>query len=154
LLPELKGVPNEFGRERLEPERLELLESARMQQKKKELKAAPAAVQEFVQAAIDNYLERPFRLWSRRGRRATTLASYRDEPGENAYLHAHLLAANGQRAIVEAVWQLVQARQRLDWEYRLHQMGRLWLLVHGPAAWVLLVLIIEHVVVSVRYGGF
>jgi hypothetical protein len=42
----------------------------------------------------------------------------------------------------------------MNLEYRLHQIGRSWLLVHGPAAWALLVLMAEHVVMSVWYGGF
>ena len=51
-------------------------------------------------------------------------------------------------------WALVETRRFMDLEYRLHQLGRLWLYVHGPAAWALFVLMIEHVVMSWWYGGF
>jgi hypothetical protein len=42
----------------------------------------------------------------------------------------------------------------MDLEYRLHQVGRLWLYVHGPAAWALLVLMVEHIITSWIYGGY
>jgi hypothetical protein len=52
------------------------------------------------------------------------------------------------------LWRFVKERQQLDLEYGIHVLGRLWLLFHGPAAWALLVLMIEHIILSIRYGGF
>jgi hypothetical protein len=151
ILPEMKQVPHEFGMERMEPEREAIYEAASKELKKKEMVGAQAVVNDFARSAVESYLRQPFRIWNSH-RRAYGPESSKFE--ERAYTHALLLAPDGQRGIVEEIWKLVEARKRLDYEYRLHQWGRLWLLFHGPASWALLVLIIEHVWLSVRYGGF
>ncbi len=151
LLPQMRGVPEEFGLERLEPERLAIYEAARKELAKKEMAAAPAVVQEFAQATVEGFLQRRFHFWRLRRRRAAELKS---EVEDRYFTQALLLAPDAPRAIVEALWDLVQARRRLNYEYRFHQLGRIWLLFHGPAAWVLLILMLEHVWQSWRYGGF
>ncbi len=148
LLPGMKDVPREYGFERLGPEREALLEKARAQAKGKALAGAPEVVRGFVDRLIATHLGRPFRLRWRR-------AAGEDLDAEtDRYAHARLLADDAQRKALDEVWQLAEARRRLDHEYRLHALGRLWLLVHGPAAWALLVLLLEHVAVSLWYGGF
>ena len=149
LLPAMKDVPREFGFERLGPEREALLEAGRARAKSAALANAPDVVREFVDWVIAAHLDRPFRLRWRRGDAGEGLEAETDR-----YAHARLLADDGQREALDEVWRLAEARRRLDREYRLHRLGRLWLLVHGPASWALLVLLVEHVAVSLWYGGF
>ena len=93
----------------------------------------------------------PHRFWRLGRRRSEEFGAVVEE---RDFTQALLLAPDAQRPIVEAIWQLVEARRRLNYEYRYHQLGRIWLLFHGPAAWVLLILMLEHVWKSWRYGGF
>jgi hypothetical protein len=151
LLPGMREIPEEFGLERLEPERQALCAAARKELTRKELASAPALVQEFARSTVEGFLESPFELWSfRLGRKDRPAAG----AGENDVTQALLLAPDAQRTIIEAIWNLAERRRRLNYEYRFHQLGRLWLLVHGPAAWAMLVLMVEHVWQSWRYGGF
>ena len=151
MLPNLTGIPTEFGLERLEPERLRLYELAGEVVAKKEMAGATSVVQEFARAAVEGFLKSPFQFWKSGYRRSKEFGS---DVEERDYRHAVLLAADTQRPIVEKLWELVENRRRLDYEYRFHQLGRIWLLFHGPAAWVLLILMLEHVWKSWRYGGF
>ncbi|CAN5139202.1 hypothetical protein BH10PLA2_BH10PLA2_19920 [soil metagenome] len=151
LLPGMREIPEEFGLERLEPERLAICESARKQLARKELAGAPALVQEFVRTNVEGFLQSPFRFWSL-GRRQNEKSFAAVE--ERDFTHALLLAPDAQRTIVESIWKLAERRRRLNFEYRFHQLGRIWLLFHGPAAWAMLVLMLEHVWESWRYGGF
>jgi hypothetical protein len=48
----------------------------------------------------------------------------------------------------------MEERQRLEVEHRLHCLGRLWLLFHGPAALLLLGAIVLHIWHSIEMGGF
>jgi hypothetical protein len=114
------------------------------------LRDVSQAVAEFCDDAIDKCLARPFTLWRwvRAGRESNRLY-------ENHYRRALAVAADPKdRALVEEIWRLVETRRRLDFEYRLHALGRLWLLFHGPAALAMLVLLVEHVAMSMRFGGF
>jgi hypothetical protein len=151
LLGRMRGVPEEYGLERLEPERQSILDSAKKEIARKEMAAAPAVVQEFMRRTVEGFLERPYFFWRLRRR---SLEEVAPEVEERDYNHALLLASDAQRPVVESLWELAEARRRLNYEYRFHQLGRLWLLFHGPAAWVLLVLMLEHVWKSWRYGGF
>jgi hypothetical protein len=72
----------------------------------------------------------------------------------NHYLRARELASPGQRRAIDDLWKFVQRRRDLDVEYWFHRLTRAWLLVHGPAAWALLVLVVAHAVSSIYYGGF
>jgi hypothetical protein len=152
LLAGRKRLPGEVGRERLEAERERLLEEVldewkeyQGQVQKKAGPPVPAVVRDFVELAMERHLRTPFRFRPRRHRRTV----------EERYDNARLLAADQRQGeIVEHAWKAVEARAELETEYRLHQLGRLWLLFHGPAAWALLVLTAEHVWLSVWYGGF
>jgi hypothetical protein len=148
LMPRM--VPDEVGLERLEPERQQLLKTAEELMKKKEMQGMPEVIQRFCDAALHKSLPAPLSLrdWLL-GRQTGDEAL-----SENWYQRAASFADEKQRGIVQSLWELVQRRRRLDLEYRLHQVGRLWLIVHGPAAWALLVLMIEHAVMSMWYGGF
>jgi hypothetical protein len=73
---------------------------------------------------------------------------------ENHYLRAHKMCGTAQREKLEEVWGLVEIRRQLDVEAWLHRLGRTWLLIHGPASWALLLLVLVHVWLSVRYGGY
>lgn len=59
-----------------------------------------------------------------------------------------------QQGVVRAFWKMVQKRRAINREYRVHRLAKLWLWVHGPAAWALLILVLAHVVSSIYYGGF
>ncbi len=145
LLPSI--VPREFGPERLDAQRLHMLDAAEAELKKKEVQAADPVVREFCTAARDG-LAPPYswRGWLRRGGP--------DILSGNGYQRARSFAGDKQRDVVDRLWAYVELRRSMDREYGLHQLGRSWLLVHGPAAWALLILMIEHVVTSWLYGGF
>ena len=55
---------------------------------------------------------------------------------------------------IDTLWAMVEERTALDFEYRLHQLGRLWLLVHGPASVALLALMLQHIWLSASHGGW
>jgi hypothetical protein len=145
-----KDVPAEVGWERLEPEREQLAADAEAAVKKykKELDGAPEAVQKFLTAGRA-FLDRPYRLelWPRAGGDDGPL-------GVNRYDQARVLATDAQRTVVQGIWEKVERRRGLDREHWLHTLGRLWLLFHGPAAYALLVLVVEHLLVSWWYAGF
>lgn len=147
LLPHI--VSRELGMERLEPERAALLKAADDLHKKKEMQQAPEMLRAFCDAAIQDCLAPPFSLlaWLRPRARAMLLS-------QNSYERAYSFGDDKQRAVVASIWRLVEARRQMNLEYRLHQLGRSWLVIHGPAAWALLVLMTEHFVMSIWYGGF
>jgi hypothetical protein len=114
------------------------------------LRDLPQAIAEFCDTAIQKCLALPFTLrrWARTGKESRRLY-------EGHYKRAlELAGTDADRQLVEDIWRLVEKRRLLDLEYRLHSLGRLWLLVHGPCALAMLVLIIEHVAMSMRFGGF
>ncbi|MCS7046525.1 MAG: hypothetical protein NZO58_09235 [Gemmataceae bacterium] len=148
LLPRL--VVREFGLERLEPQRQHLVQAAQALLQKKEMQGAPEVIQSFCTTAVAECLAPPLRMWERFGRTWSP-----SEPlSINWYERTLSYADAKQQAVLQELWRLVQTRRSLNLEYRWHQLGRLWLLVHGPAAWALLLLMIEHVVSSIWYGGF
>lgn len=73
---------------------------------------------------------------------------------ENTLAQVRASLTGPQSETVQQLWQVYRERNQLNLEYRLHQLGRLWLLVHGPVSWALLVLIVVHICMSVWYGGF
>jgi hypothetical protein len=147
LLPRL--VEREYGLERLEAQRLLVLDTAQGLLKKAEMQQAPEVIQKFCSTALEHCFARPYNFW-----RWLLQVQSSDRLSENWYERAQSFADAGQRTHVKQIWDLVQARRAMDLEYRLHQLGRLWLLVHGPAAWALLVLMLEHAGMSLWYGGF
>ncbi len=142
-------VDQEFGLERLEPQRALLLQAAEDIVKKKEMQSGAEVIQTFCAAAVRGPLARPLTFWAWIWRHGGD-----DGLSENWHERTLAYADDKQKMLINDLWGLVQARRMLDLEYRLHQLGRVWLLVHGPAAWALLVLMIEHAVSSMWYGGF
>jgi hypothetical protein len=146
LLPRI--VPRELGMERLGPERDYLQARAEESSKKKELQEAPEVIRTFCETALRACLAPGFSLlWLRKSGAQTILS-------RNGFERAHSFGNAQQQEIVARIWACVEQRRAMDLEYRLHQLGRSWLLIHGPAAWALLVLMVEHAVMSVWYGGF
>jgi hypothetical protein len=144
-LPRL--IPHEFGRERLGPQR-ELLQDEAEKQLKEGLAACTGDIRLFCELAMTRCLARPLGSWS-------LFRRWQSEVSEELLLRSLEDARDREDAVrLRKLWELVKQRQQLDLEYRFHYLGRLWLLFHGPAAWALLVLIVEHVWVSIRYGGF
>ena len=143
-------VPKELGLERLEPQRAFMLQTAQDLLKKKELQGCPEVIRSFCGAMVEGCLARPLTFWH--------WLWMRDLPdgalSENWFQRTLTYADGKQQEILRDLWSLAQGRRALDLEYRLHQLGRLWLLVHGPAAWALLVLMVEHAALSMWYGGF
>jgi hypothetical protein len=72
----------------------------------------------------------------------------------NHYLRVRELVSPEQRKGIDERWGFVQRRRQLDIEFWFHRLARVWLLVHGPAAWALLALVAAHVVTSIYYGGW
>jgi hypothetical protein len=145
LMPRV--VAQELGMERLEPQRRFLLAEAEKLGKKKEVETAPEVIRAFFAVAVTDCLAPAYSLLGgpRRGD---------DMLSDNGFERAHHFGDDKQRDILRQVWDFVKMRREMNLEYRLHQIGRSWLLVHGPAAWALLVLMVEHVVMSLWYGGF
>jgi hypothetical protein len=63
------------------------------------------------------------------------------------------MAEPDQREILQNIWDAVELRRQMDVEFWLHGLGRLWLLVHGPAAYLLALFTALHIWGSIRYGG-
>lgn len=147
LLPLL--IEREYGRERLGPQRELLLEHVKKLSAKSEIAKAPDMVRKFAQVALEQCFEKPFTFWRLLGARTLPSALM-----ENHYLGVLEMADAKQGEAVRQLWQFVLDRRQLDREYRLHYLGRLWLLFHGPAAAALLVLVVDHIVMSVYYGGY
>jgi hypothetical protein len=147
LLPRL--VAREYGLERLEAQRQHVLATAEGLAKKAEIQKAPEVVRKFCATAVAECLAPPYLFW-----RWLLRVDGTAQLSENWYQRALMFADAAQSTGVQTIWELVQTRHALDLEYRLHQLGRLWLLVHGPAAWALLLLMIEHALMSMWYGGF
>jgi hypothetical protein len=147
LLPRL--IEQEYGLERLEAQRQLVLSTAQGMFKQTDLQKAPEIIQKFCATALERCFARPYTFW-----RWLLRVQASDSLTENWYQRALMFADAGQGASLKAIWELVRARRAMNLEYRLHQLGRLWLLVHGPAAWLLLVLMLEHAVMSLWYGGF
>jgi hypothetical protein len=147
LLPRI--IPRELGLERLGPERDALQAHAEEWAKKKELHEAPEVIRTFCDTATRACLAPGYSLlgWLRPTRAQAILS-------RNGFERAYSFGDAKQQEIVSRIWAFVEQRRAMNLEYRLHQLGRSWLLIHGPAAWALLVLMIEHAVMSVWYGGF
>ena len=56
--------------------------------------------------------------------------------------------------MIKQLWDWVERRRRMDLEFWLHGLARSWIWIHGPAAWPLLMLVLNHVVINLYYGGF
>lgn len=113
-----------------------------------ECAAPPDFVVRFYREAIVPELAAPFTFWRwlLGGRRRSPLA-------ENYYRRVQSIAPATAQGMVEQLWLWVLRRRALDREYRLHRIARLWVGVHALAAWALFVLVADHIVASVRYGG-
>jgi hypothetical protein len=149
LMPRI--VPREYGLERLGPEvEIKASEAAEIIASK-DLATATGVVAEFCKAVTDD-LSRPLRfsIFAGLGKNSQdgTLLS------QNGLDRALTFADAKQQAALAKIWGLVEERRHMDQEYFLHQLGRLWLFVHGPAAWALLIVMVEHVIMSWWYGGF
>lgn len=72
----------------------------------------------------------------------------------NHYQNVLQRVERDQQGVVHAYWKMVQKRRAINREYRMHRLAKLWLWVHGPAAWALLILVLAHVVSSIYFGGF
>lgn len=140
-------IPQEYGLERLGFESQRLLAEARELIGKKEMAGAAGIVAEFCSSAMAQCLQEPMRFSLGDGPQARSLLS------ANGLDRAKSFADTKQQAALDGLWELVVARRQMNLEYRLHQLGRLWLYIHGPAAWALLVVMIEHVVMSWWFGG-
>jgi hypothetical protein len=145
LLPRIVAV--ELGMERLRPERDALQKTGEELIKKKEMQDAPPVIRSFCEAAIRDCLAPNY----------SVLGWLRPERGvlsRNSFERVQSYGGAKQQEIVTHIWELVERRRAMDLEYRLHQLGRFWLLIHSAAAWALLVLMIEHAIMSIVYGGF
>jgi hypothetical protein len=77
-----------------------------------------------------------------------------DRAAGGYWQRAREVASGRQRAIVDELWTMMDSRRQMNVEYWFHRTARLWLLVHGPAAAALFVLIALHIGTSIWYGGF
>jgi hypothetical protein len=109
----------------------------------------PGTVERFFEEAVAIYLRSEFPSWGWLFR-----GSALEPVPHNHYLRVRALVAPEHHGPIDQLWEWVQRRRRMDLEFWLHRLARAWLLVHGPASWALLVLVIVHVVSSLYYGGF
>ena len=106
------------------------------------------ATERFFQAVLEERLRTPLGLRVRLiGRRSAAAAS------RNILLRVKAMAEPNQGEILQNIWDAVELRRQMDVEFWLHGLGRLWLLVHGPAAYVLALFTALHIWGSIRYGG-
>jgi hypothetical protein len=106
------------------------------------------ATERFFQAVLESMLRAPLGLRLRLvGRQSAAAAS------RNFFLRVKAMAEPGQSQILQDVWDAAEIRRQMDLELWLHGLGRVWLLVHGPAAYVLALFTALHILGSIRYGG-
>ena len=106
------------------------------------------ATERFFQEMLEERLRTPLGLRVRLiGRRSAAAAS------RNILLRVKAMAEPNQGEILQNIWDAVELRRQMDVEFWLHGLGRLWLLVHGPAAYVLALFTALHIWGSIRYGG-
>jgi hypothetical protein len=112
-------------------------------------KTEPGAVERVAEEVLGGSLLRPLSFWGwlRPGRGAAPVS-------KNHFTRARELADPAQLEALTVLEALVEERRQREIEYRLHALGRAWLLLHGPASVLLLLLLAGHVWVSVRLGGF
>jgi len=72
----------------------------------------------------------------------------------NMYEHARKLADEQAGKDIQQLWSCVQQRREIDIEHLFHRVARCWLMWHRVAAAVLFLLVIAHVVSSIRMGGW
>jgi hypothetical protein len=77
-----------------------------------------------------------------------------DRAAGGYWQRAREVASGQQRAIVDELWMMMDARRQMNVEFWYHRLARLWLLIHGPAAAAMFVLIALHIGTSIYYGGF
>jgi hypothetical protein len=77
-----------------------------------------------------------------------------DRAAGGYWQRAREVASGRQRAIVDELWTMMDSRRQMNVEFWFHRFARLWLLIHGPAAAALFVLIAIHIVTSIWYGGY
>lgn len=101
-------------------------------------------------AEAQQYLNSDWKSWSW----LFSAAAY--EPvSENLYQQArHLSQVEKEQKEIKKLWAQVQQRRKMDIEYWFHRAARCWLIVHRIAAAGLLVLVVAHVISSIRFGGW
>jgi hypothetical protein len=106
-------------------------------------------IEPFFTEEVARYLATDFPNWG------WILSSEAREPvPRNYYLRAKTLAGPGQYALIDQLWDWVQQRRQMDLEFWFYRLARAWVYFHAPAAWVLLILTLRHVLTSVYYGGW
>jgi hypothetical protein len=108
----------------------------------------PQTVRQFFLDEAGRYLRAPFPSW-----RWLFSREALEPVADNHYQRVRALTAPDQWAVIDQLWQWVQERRQLDLEFWFHRLARAWLLVHGPVAAALLVLVAFHVFSSIYYGG-
>jgi hypothetical protein len=109
----------------------------------------PETVGRFFEESVAGYLRSEFPSWGWLFHDAAL------EPvSRNHYLRVRALADPEQAGMIDQLWDWVQRRRQMDLEYWLQRLARAWLLIHVPAAWPLLVLVLYHVAWSIYHGGF
>jgi hypothetical protein len=139
-------VEKECGPERWEGERRRLMEEFATVTSKQQ---SPAIAYDRFRRAAQEFLESDWKSWTWLFSRAA------HEPVPvNLYEHVRALTNQEQCAGIEAIWSQVQQRRELDMERVFHRMARCWIVVHRAAAAILFLLVIAHVVSSIRFGGW
>jgi hypothetical protein len=102
----------------------------------------------FFQAVLEERLRTPLGFRMRLiGWRSAAAAS------RDIFLRIKAMADPDQGEILQDIWDAVELRRQMDVEFCLHGLGRLWLLVHGPTAYLLALFTALHIWGSIRYGG-
>ena len=101
----------------------------------------------FCQRVVERVFRPDFSLW-----RGLTRRRRWPTPADFAAVRKVLGAE--QAEILLRFEYMAAERACLDREDLYHVLGRSWLLVHGPAAVTLLLLLIDHVANSARFGGY
>ncbi len=106
-------------------------------------------VEKFWEEVVSRYLRRPLPGWG-----WIFGLNYRLPVSGNAFDRVKAMTPPAALPLLERLESLVDERRQLDLEFSYHRLGRLWLLFHGPASAALFILAVDHIWMSVWYGGW
>ncbi len=101
---------------------------------------------QFAEQAIDR-MTRPFRIWNWPRRR------WQYDLRFHLGRAVKLIHLKDELKFAAKILRLVEQRRLLDMEYRFHSLSQCWLILHAPAAWALLILILAHALSTWYYVG-
>jgi hypothetical protein len=103
----------------------------------------------FYQESVEPYLEPERVSW-----RWLFTPAAREPIPNNVARHIRALVPPRQGRVVDQLLRWVERRRQLNVEAWLDRLATVWLSVHAVSAAALLVLVVDHILGSIRFGGF